>query len=36
MQTLSQSIEQYLEMCEYERNLSADTLKAYPPSPRHP
>ena len=29
MQTLSQSIEQYLEMCEYERNLSADTLKAY-------
>lgn len=29
MQTLSQSIVQYLEMCEYERNLSADTLKAY-------
>ena len=29
MQTLSQSIGQYLEMCEYERNLSADTLKAY-------
>ena len=29
MQTLSQSIKQYLEMCEYERNLSADTLKAY-------
>lgn len=29
MQTLSQSIEQYLEMCKYERNLSADTLKAY-------
>lgn len=29
MQTLSQLIEQYLEMCEYERNLSADTLKAY-------
>lgn len=29
MQTLSQSIEQYLEACEYERNLSTDTLKAY-------
>lgn len=29
MQTLSQSIVQYLEMCHYERNLSADTLKAY-------
>ena len=29
MQTLSQSIEQYLEMCKYERNLSPDTLKAY-------
>lgn len=29
MQTLSQSIDQYLEMCEYERNLSADTIKAY-------
>lgn len=29
MQTLSQSIKQYLEMCEYERNLSAGTLKAY-------
>lgn len=29
MQTLSQSINQYLEMCEYERNLSADTIKAY-------
>lgn len=29
MQPLSQAIEQYLEMCEFERNLSADTLKAY-------
>ena len=29
MQTLSQSISWYLEMSEYERNLSADTLKAY-------
>ena len=29
MQTLLQSIEQYLDMCEYERNLSTDTLKAY-------
>ena len=29
MQSLLQSIEQYLEACEYERNLSADTLKAY-------
>ena len=29
MQTLSQSIKQYLEMCKYERNLSPDTLKAY-------
>lgn len=29
MQTLSQTVKQYLEMCEYERNLSADTLKAY-------
>lgn len=29
MQMLSQSIKQYLEMCKYERNLSADTLKAY-------
>ena len=29
MQTLSQSIGQYLEMCEYERNLSTDTIKAY-------
>lgn len=29
MQTLSQSIGQYLEMCEYERNLSPDTIKAY-------
>ncbi len=29
MQMLSQSIKQYLEMCEYERNLSADTIKAY-------
>ena len=29
MQTLSQSINQYLEMCEYERNLSPDTIKAY-------
>lgn len=29
MQTLSQSISWYLEMCEYERNLSSDTLKAY-------
>lgn len=29
MQPLSQAIEQYLEMCKYERNLSADTLKAY-------
>lgn len=29
MKTLSQSIDQYLERCEYERNLSADTIKAY-------
>lgn len=29
MQTLSQSIGQYLETCEYERNLSTDTIKAY-------
>ena len=29
MQTLSQSIDQYLEMCEFERNLSPDTIKAY-------
>lgn len=29
MQTLSQSNEQYLEICKYERNLSADTLKTY-------
>lgn len=29
MQTLSQLIEQYLEMCKYERNLSPDTLEAY-------
>lgn len=29
MQPLSQAIEQYLGTCEYERNLSADTLKAY-------
>lgn len=29
MQTLLQSINQYLEMCEYERNLSEDTIKAY-------
>lgn len=29
MQTLPQSIDQYLEMCEYERNLSSDTIKAY-------
>lgn len=29
MRTLSQSIEQYLEVCEYEWNLSSDTLKAY-------
>ena len=29
MQTLSQSIDQYLEMCRYEKNLSADTMKAY-------
>lgn len=29
MQTLPQSIDQYLEMCEYERNLSPDTIKAY-------
>lgn len=29
MQALLQSINQYLEMCEYERNLSADTIKAY-------
>ena len=29
MQALLQSINQYLEMCEYERNLSVDTIKAY-------
>lgn len=29
MQPLLQAIEQYLERCEYEKNLSADTLKAY-------
>lgn len=29
MQLLSQAIEQYLGTCEYERNLSTDTLKAY-------
>ena len=29
MQTLSQSIVQYFETYEYERNLSVDTLKTY-------
>lgn len=29
MQTLSQLIEEYLELCKYERDLSADTMKAY-------
>lgn len=29
MQTLLREIDQYLEMCKYERNLSVDTIKAY-------
>ena len=29
MQTLSTHITDYLEMCQYEKKLSPDTIKAY-------